>query len=383
LESLGHDSERRVKESMHYQMDSTSMHLMPHYHRIAWGRRTAVVTSRQSLLFALCLALAVAAPLVEARACPPADCLRGKTISLIVGYGAGGGYDAYARLIAPELERRIGTAVVVRNRPGAGGLIALNDLARTAGDGLTLGVVNVAAAVVAQGLATEAVRYDIGMFPWLAGIGFEQRALIVAADRSTPPWDIKRSASSRVRWAAGGPSDEMAVNAALLSEALGLSSRIVTGYKGTNEAVLGLIRGEADAVVISADTARQYANTRAIKAIALMAYTRSPLFPDTPTIFETVTHDRSDPMWLRLLIDLSSLGRGLIAPPGTPHELAAYLRSALHDVLTEDGFLRRAKAAGREIDYRPPGELGDRAAAALGALRSQRELQHVLLEKYY
>jgi tripartite-type tricarboxylate transporter receptor subunit TctC len=345
-----------------------------------------IVTSAalpKSLLFGLCLTLAVAAPLAAACACSPADCFRGKTLSLVVGYGAGGGYDAYARLIAPELERRTGANVVVRNRPGAGGLIALNELARGSGDGLTLGIVNVTAAVVAQGLSTEAARFDVLKFPWLAGFGFEQRALVVAADRAVRPWEIDRSMSSPVRWAAGGSSDDMALNAALLSESLGLRSKIVTGYKGTNEAVLGVIRGEADAVLISADTAAQYANARAIDVVALVSSSRSPLFPVAPTIFEVVAKDRLKPEWIRLLIDLSSLGRGLIAAPDTPNERVTYFRSVLREMLIDPAFLEKAKAVGRDVDYQSPDDVSSSIAAALTGMKSQRELQHVLLEKYY
>ncbi|MEX2129589.1 MAG: tripartite tricarboxylate transporter substrate-binding protein [Xanthobacteraceae bacterium] len=334
-------------------------------------------------LFALLFSLAAAASAVPAAACSAEDCFRGKTISLVVGYGAGGGYDAYARLIAPDLERLTGATVVVRNRPGAGGLIALNEMARAPGDGLTLGVVNVTAAVVAQGLGVEAVRFDIGKFSWLAGIGSEQRALVTAADASTLPWKSPKAASQPVRWAAGGQTDEMAINAALLSESLGLRARIVTGYKGSNEAVLGVVRGEADAVMISADSARQYADARAIKVAALVSSSRSPFFPDVPTIFEAAAGADLGGDWIRLLTGLSALGRGLAATPGTPDDLVAHLRTALGKILTDNEFLRRAKAAERNVDYQSPNDLAGAVASTLATVKRQPEFRHVVLEKYY
>lgn len=339
---------------------------------------------RQLTMFFASTAFLAAVTLSTASgACMAGECFRGKTISLIVGFGAGGGYDAYARLIAPELEQATGATVVVRNRPGAGGLIALNEISQAPNDGTILGVVNITSAVVAQGLGNEAVRFDIGKFAWLAGIGAEQRVLLIPALSDVLPWKQHQGNIKPFRWAAGGPTDDMAINASLLSESLGLNARIITGYKGTNEAVLGVIRGEADAVVISADSARSYADSRAIQVAAVVSSARSTLFPDAPTIFDVIDGTQFNPESIHLLTGLSALGRGIAAVPGTPKDTIEYLRTTIRGILSDEDFLRRSKLVGRNINYRPPQELETDVASTLASMRTQPELQHVLREKHF
>src|ERR1019366_7839220 len=100
-------------------------------------------TIMRAVTRALAAALALAAGVPVARA---QDAERayfsGKTVRLVVGYGPGGGYDAYARMIAPHFSKVLGASVVVENQPGAGGLVALNRIYAAAPDGLTMMIVN-------------------------------------------------------------------------------------------------------------------------------------------------------------------------------------------------------------------------------------------------
>src|SRR5713226_3341765 len=77
-----------------------------------------------------------------------AQFLQGKTVRIVVGYAPGGGYDAYARMLAPHLQSKLGTTVIVENRPGGGGLNALATLMREPGDGLHILLLNGEAAVL-------------------------------------------------------------------------------------------------------------------------------------------------------------------------------------------------------------------------------------------
>src|SRR3954466_2868335 len=83
---------------------------------------------------------------------------KGKTVKMIVGYGPGGGYDAYARMIAPHLSKALGATVVVENQPGAGGLNALNRIFTAPPDGLQMMIVNGTAASMSQLLGESATH---------------------------------------------------------------------------------------------------------------------------------------------------------------------------------------------------------------------------------
>ena len=100
---------------------------------------------------------------------------KGKTIHFIVGFGAGGGYDTYARMMAPEYEKILGASVIVENQPGAGGMVALNRFNVAPGNGLTMTIINGTGASLQQLLELKGARFDLTKFKilgtaWLRGI---------------------------------------------------------------------------------------------------------------------------------------------------------------------------------------------------------------------
>ena len=92
----------------------------------------------------------------------------GKTVRFVVGYGPGGGYDAYARMLAPYLSKNLGATVIVENRPGAGGLVALNGISVAPPDGLTMMIVNGTGAAFAQLTDQQGARFDLAKLGYLA-----------------------------------------------------------------------------------------------------------------------------------------------------------------------------------------------------------------------
>src|SRR6202163_2201403 len=121
----------------------------------------------RSLLCAL--ALAACAPAARAQDAERAY-FGGKTVRMVVGYGPGGGYDAYARMVAPHLSKVLGASVVVENQPGAGGLVALNRIATAAPEGLTIMIVNGTGAALSQLTEQAGVRFDLGQFGYLGTV---------------------------------------------------------------------------------------------------------------------------------------------------------------------------------------------------------------------
>lgn len=307
-----------------------------------------------------------------------------KTIRLIVGYGAGGGYDAFARLIAPELERESGAKVVVQNKPGAGGLAVLNDVAKADVDLVTLTVANVSAAVNGQLLGSEAARFDVNDFIWLGGISSDKRVLLVAEGASLADWRSAPQEPALIRWAAGGKTDNLALSAALLSEAFGFNSKIITGYKGTSEAIAALLRGEADGAVVSIESAMKFVGDTGLTMAAVLSETRSNLSPDLPTVFELGIPPKGK-KWLDYQVNLSTLGRALMIAPETPQDNVMFLRSALQRILTDPAFIAKAAERGRAINFVAAEEIAASITSVLGpATESDRDaLLTVLGQKYF
>jgi len=344
----------------------------------AWFRRMS------RLLASLAVAvLAVATPPAEAE--DAAAFYKGQTVRLIVGYGAGGGYDAYARQLAPHLEKRLGATVVVENRTGAGGLLALNQLAAGEPDGLSIMLVNGEGAALAQLLGEEGVRYDLMKLPWLGRVSTEAGVVLLGPRLPYRTLADAAAATERIRWGAGGKTDSLGDRAAVLSHALGLNSKIILGYKGANEAALAAIQGEVDAIVVSAGTAGKFVRDGTMTAAAVMDRERSPLLPDVPTVFEAADLSPEAAWWLDFRAKVGEIGRALITTPGVPDDRVQFLRAVAAAMLADPAVVAEGDGTGRPIEYAAATELRELIRQTLETLDSAKlaEVRSVLLEKYY
>ena len=237
---------------------------------------------------------------------------------LVVGYGPGGGYDTYARLIAPYIAHALGANVVVENQPGAGGLTALDRVYHAEPDGLTIMIVNGTPAVLAQLVEQQGVRYD------LSKMG--QLGIVSAAPHvwtTGPQTEFKSPAEALelgrpIIWAASGALDGPGDGAAMTCAALQMRCKVLFGYAGSNEAVLAVSRGEADAFYQTDISAQIYTRSGETRVISIIGRHRSSLFPDVPTIFEQLPLDTDAQWWLDYRAKAETLGRILVAPPNLP-----------------------------------------------------------------
>jgi tripartite-type tricarboxylate transporter receptor subunit TctC len=275
----------------------------------------------------------------------------GKTVRIVVGYGPGGGYDAYARMIAPHLSKALGASVVVENQPGAGGLVALNRIYAAAPDGLTMMIVNGTGAALSQLTEQPGVRFDLGQFGYLGTVSASPWMWLVGPNSTikTPQDAIKLG--KKMNWAASGPADGLSDGAAFTCEALALDCHVVLGYAGSNQAALAVTQGEMDAIYVSDTSANNYVASGQQRVIAAMGRAKSRFFPDAPTIFEAVKLT-SDQTWLfDFRGKLEDLGRILLVPPNMPPGRIAALQAAVKQTLNEPALVAEGEKSQRYIDY--------------------------------
>ena len=279
---------------------------------------------------------------------------KGKTVRFIVGLGVGGGFDAYARMIAPYLSKELDATVIVENLPGAGGLLALNQVATAQPDGLRVLIVNGTPAALGQLLEQDNIRYDltkvdhlgiISAYPWIWLMGLK-------TDVKTVPDAMKPDV--KIRWGGTGPSDGPADGAALTCHALKLSCQIVLGYKSSGDIALAMERGEMDGLYLSDSSAANYVKNGQARAIAAMGRERSNLLPETPTIFEQIKMTPDQEWWFDFRANLNDLGRILITTPGVPAERIAFLRAAVKRALTNPELMAEGEKTQRFVAYQPP-----------------------------
>jgi tripartite-type tricarboxylate transporter receptor subunit TctC len=275
----------------------------------------------------------------------------GKTIRLVVGYGPGGGYDAYARMIAPHLSRVLGASVVVENQPGAGGLVALNRIYTAAPDGLTMMIVNGTGAALSQLTEQAGVRFDLGQLGYLGTVSASPWMWLVGPGSPIKTPQDAMKLGKKMNWAASGPADGLSDGAAFTCEALNLDCHVVLGYAGSNQAALAVTQGEMDAIYVSDTSANNYVASGQQHVVAAMGRVKSRFFPDVPTIFEALPLT-PDQQWLfEFRGKLEDLGRILLVPPGMSAGRLAYLQAAVKQTLNEPALIAEGERSQRYIDY--------------------------------
>ncbi len=301
-------------------------------------------------LAAAALTLFFAAPAARAQS-PEEAYYKGKMVRLVVGYGPGGGYDTYARLIAPALAKALGASVVVENQPGAGGLTALDRMYRAEPDGLQIMIINGTPSALAQLVGQQGVRYDLAKMSHLGIVSDAPRVWTVGpgAPFKTPAEALKLGRP--VIWSAGGPLDGLGDGAAMACEALKMNCKVLLGYPGSNEAALAVTKGEADSIYQSDISAQNYTRSGGTRVFSVLGRARSKLFPDVPTIFEQLPLDEEAQWWIDYRAKAETLGRILVAPPGLPAARLAYLQVAVKRGLSDPALIAEGAKMQYPIDY--------------------------------
>lgn len=344
-----------------------------HAARFSWWRLAA------------CMAAATFIVPSPASAQSAADFYKGKTVKIIVGFGVGGGYDTYARMLAPYLRDVLQTTVIVENQPGAGGMSALNRLYQAQPDGLQMMLVSGIAATMSQLVEQQGVAYDLSRVghlgivsasPWMWLGQPNNPAMTSPADAMKP--------GVTLNWGASGPIDGTADGGAITCAVLKLNCKIVLGYKGTAEIALAIERREMDAMYVSDTSANLYVKSGQNRAIATMARNKSQFFPDIPTIFEWVKLTPEQEWWFDFRSTLDALGRVLVTTPGVPPDRLAFLQDAVGTLVKDPKLLAEAEKSQRYIIYRDPKAARQAIERVINApTAAQRaEIKQIVLHKY-
>jgi len=349
------------------------------YSRNNWIQRRGTGAAALVLLAGLALTAAQS----PARAEDPAAFFKGKTVHFIVGYSPGGGYDAYARLLAPHFEKLTGATVVVENKPGGGGLTALNQLVRGDADGTQFQMLNGEAAILGQMTDKPGVSYDMNKVSIIARVEVEPHFLLV---NSKMPDNLKEIIKSgkKIKFSATSRTDNLGDYAAVLCEALEMNCQIITGYKGSKGASLAMMSGEADALTISESSGLHYASGGKAKIILTIGEKRSEYKPDIPTVYEAFHLAPAQKWWLDFRLSIKNFGRSIVGPPGIPADRLAYLQKVWKEILTDKDVIAEMAKHQRPVHYDSPEALKKIVKDDLEALPKDKrdKFKRVILKKF-
>jgi tripartite-type tricarboxylate transporter receptor subunit TctC len=308
---------------------------------------------------------------------------RNKSITMLVGGGAGGGYDTYARIFARHLSRHIpgNPNIIAKNMPAAAGLAAASTLYGAADkDGSTIAAFTNGAAMDPL-FGNTSARYDAQKFSWLGSIGKLQN-VCATWHRS----EVKTIAAARAREvivAAAGATSNTAIVPKTLNALVGTKFKVIAGYDTGAGLTLALERGEAEGICgLSWSTIKasrpHWITDKLLNVIVQMGLSKLP-DPEVPSALDLVA-DVEDKQVLELILIRQEAGRPFAAPPGVPADRLTALRRAFDATLADGEFRADADKAQLEIEPLTAAEIETLLAKAYSAPRTIVQKAAALIE---
>ena len=287
-----------------------------------------------------------------AEAAAPTEFYKGRTISVIIGYSAGGGYDLYARVLAQHLGKHIpgNPTVIPQNMPGAGSIKAANYVFSVAPkDGTVIGT-------FARGMAGAALigqaNFDARKFTWLGSV---TKDVTLCISWNTSPIKNWNDAMTKQFTAGGeGPAGDPDIFAKLYKNVFGAKIRLATGFPGTTDITLAMQRHEVDGLCgISWSTVKSrygdWVRDKKINILIQAAPNKAPDLPDVP-LASALAKTTEQRQMLDFAVASEVLARPFVAPPGIPEERKALLRAGFNATLRDPAFLADARKTMIDID---------------------------------
>ena len=308
-------------------------------------------------LGALALAVAIVpAAASVANADSAADFYKGKTVTIKVGFGAGGGYDTYARVLARHYGNHIPghPTVVASNMPGAGALIAANYIYNAAPkDGTDMGLVG-ASTVMEPLLGNPKAKFVAKNFTWIGSMSKDVAFCGLGKAAGVKTFDEWRKSGKTLTFGATGPAAITYQHPLIMKNVLGAKAKPLAGYKGTKEVSLALQRGEVDGLcgLFVSSIQAQYQNlvdTKQMILVIQMGPEKTDVFGNVPSVYDYAKSDIEKQV-LDVHFGQLLLARPFVAPPGVPADRAKALRAAFLETLKDPKLLADAEKTHVSID---------------------------------
>ena len=299
-------------------------------------------------------AVALAATLATqtARSGGVEDFYKGKTVSLLIGYSVGGGYDAYGRLLARHFGKHLpgNPNVVPQNMSGAGSLKAANYLYSVAPkDGSVIGTFS-----RSQGIAPllDKAEFDSTKFTWLGSVTDEVSLCVTRHD--APVKTFSELLVTPATFGSEGAGSDPNIFALFYRNVFGAKIKIVTGYPGTNEIQLATERGEVDGLCgLSWSTLKgrypHWLTGKKANILVQAGIKKQPELPDVPSASELAKQPDQRQI-LKLMLIGQAMARPFAAPPGIPADRKAALIAAFERTTKDPDFLAEAEKLNFEVN---------------------------------
>jgi tripartite-type tricarboxylate transporter receptor subunit TctC len=284
------------------------------------------------------------------------DFYKGKTIRVIVGGSAGGGFDIYTRAMARHMGKHIpgNPTMIVENMTGAGTLIAAKYLHSSAKpDGLSFGIFN-GALILSGALGNKSIDFDMRELEFLGVPVQDSTVCALRKESGVANMDQWFASKSPIKLGGLSPGNSTSDVARIIAAALNLPIQLVEGYKGTNEIRLAADAGELHGACWAWETLRT-AWSKAIPAgevnvVLQVTAKKIPELPNVPMSLDLAKTDEARQLLKAGAIDPAAIVRVYVTTPRTPKDRLQILRAAFAKTLTDPDFIAESKKANLDIN---------------------------------
>jgi tripartite-type tricarboxylate transporter receptor subunit TctC len=278
---------------------------------------------------------------------------KGRKLDIVIGFSVGGGYDAYARVLARHIGEHIPgkPTIVPRNMTGAGSRIAAAYVFSVAAkDGTVMGIAD-QSIPLEQALGDSGVKFDSREFNWIGNVIADNN--IVATWHTSPVKTIEDAKKIESTMGATGYNTSSQYPT-VLNQMIGTKFKVILGYPGGAEVNLAMERGEvqgrgSNSWASYKGTKPEWVRDNKINVLAQVGLKRADDLPNVPLLQELATNEQ-DAAAMRLLSAPTAIGRPFFAPPGVPAERVKALRAAFDATMKDPGFLDEAKKLNLDIN---------------------------------
>lgn len=279
----------------------------------------------------------------------------GRTVTIVVSYAPGGGYDFYSRLLSRHLGNHIPGKpnVVVQNMPGAAGIVATNHVyAAAPKDGTVIAAVDQNIPMF-QLLGGQGVRFDVAKFNWLGNIASANGLVMAWHDSGVKTIDDAKKKSVPI--GTTGTNDDAYVYAKVLNATIGTRFTIVSGYNGTSAVNMAIERGEVSAMGRATyfgflAQKPDWLRDKKVTLLVQLGFAKQPELPDVPLLIDMMPNDEA--RQVAALVTLpTAIGYSHWLAPEAPADRVKVLRAAYDATVKDPAFL--ADAAKQNLQVRP------------------------------
>jgi tripartite-type tricarboxylate transporter receptor subunit TctC len=280
----------------------------------------------------------------------------GKTVTIVVGFKTGGGYDRTARIMARHLPKYLPGKpnVIVQNMPGANSIIAANHVYSVAKpDGLTIGTFN-RNLILAQLTKVSGVKFDLTKYAWIGSAASESTVLAIRNDLPYKTFDQLRKSGKTIVIGATGPGANTYDFPLLLKELLGVDLKIVSGYSSSSDIMLAIERKEVDGRAGSYSSLQTFVDRGLVRPLVRARATESGI-EQLPVDEDLAPNPRAKAlMALRSAPEI--VGRPFVMTPGTPDAMLKLMRDAFAQAIKDPELMAEAKKSKMDLEYMPGDE---------------------------